>query len=266
MMGKAIFQFLVMALVFFAAWFALSRVDYVKKFHLTGISHKTEKKIGDFIMKTLERTKKEVKNDSAQVILDKIKTRLCIANAIDENDIHVHLLEEGDVNAFALPGNHLVIYTGLIKHADSVSELCGVMAHEIGHMQLNHVMKRLGGELGITVLASIVTNGNSQVAAEAIKILSSSAFERGQETEADKFAVACLIRAHIDPKGMTDFMMKIAKIQSGIPEEMEWISSHPDSKKRAEAIRALYEHETYYSEPVITEEEWAALKSAAKGE
>ncbi len=260
-MGKVILQFLAIVFAFFAAWFLLSRIDYVKQLHLNGISKRMEKKIGDVIMETLEHThKKKGKNDPAQATLDKIKDRLCDG---DGNDIQVHLIESSDINAFALPGNHLIVYTGLIKRCDSVQELCGVMAHEIGHMRLRHVMKRLGSELGIAVIAS-VASGNSQVAARIIKMLSSSAFERKQESEADEFAVTCLLEAKINPKGFANFMMKIAKIQSGIPEEMEWISSHPDSKKRAEAIRSLYDSDRIVNgEEVVTEEEWEALKEAA---
>jgi beta-barrel assembly-enhancing protease len=262
-MGKVILQFIAMAAIFFAAWFGLSRIDYVKIFHLNNLSKKTEKKLVEVIMKTIEKTHDEIDDDSTKALLDRITRRICEDNIIDHENIHVHLVESSDINAFALPGNHLIIYSGLIKRCDSVSELCGVMAHEIGHMQLNHVMKRLAGEMGIAVLASVATNGNSQVAAQIIKLLSSSAFERSQESDADKFAVDCLLQAHIDPRGFANFMMKIARLHD-LPEEMEWISSHPDSKKRAEAIRAQYasSHVTYI--PVISDEEWESLKDAAR--
>lgn len=265
-MGKAILQFLAMALLFFAAWFGLSRIDIVKIFNIDNISKKTEKKIGDLVMETLDKTHHTIDEDSVAIVFDKIKKRMCAVNAIDESEINIHLIESSDVNAFALPGNHLVIYTGLIKRCDSVTELCGVMAHEIGHIKLKHVMKRLAGELGIAVLASVATNGNSQVAGQIIKMLSSSAFERKQESEADAFAVDCLLQARINPRGFSNFMMKIAKMQSGIPEEMEWISSHPDSKKRAETIRSLYKGTTQDYEPVLSDEDWNSLKKAAESE
>jgi len=262
-MGKAIVQFLAMALLFFAAWFGFSRIDYVKHFHLNNLSKKTEKKLGEVIMKTIDRTHEKIDDKETKETLDKISKRICEGNAIDPDDIHIHLVESSEVNAFALPGDHLIIYTGLVKRCDSVSELCGVMAHEIGHMRLNHVMKRLAGEMGIAVLASVATNGNSQVAGQIIKMLSSSAFERKQESEADKFAVDCMVQAHINPKGFSNFMMKIAKIQAGMPDAMEWISSHPDSKKRAEVIRSLYNSDNIQADPVISDEEWASFKAAA---
>lgn len=259
-MGKALLQLAVIVLVFFALWFGLSRIDYVKKFHLNELSKKTEKKLGDVLMETIDDEDGKIENDSAQVILNKLKERICIANGINKDEINIHLVESSNINAFALPGNNLVIYSNLIVECDSASELCGVMAHEIGHMQLNHVMKRLAGEIGITLLASVATNGNSQVASRIVRTLSTSAFEREQESEADKFAVKCLQKAHIDPRGFSGFMLKLADAHSGIPEQLEWISSHPDSKKRADAILHQYMSPiSGYSAP-ISQEEWEILK------
>jgi beta-barrel assembly-enhancing protease len=261
-MGKIILQFFALVIGFFVAWFALSKIDYVRIFKLNTISEKTEKKIGDLVMKTIDKTNHIIDNEDAKVVLDKICNGICESNGIDHNDIHIHIVESSDVNAFALPGNHLIIYSGLITQCDSVTELCGVMAHEIGHMQLKHVMKRLVGELGIAVIASLASNGNTQVTARIIKMLSSSAFERQQESEADEFAVNCLLSARINPKGFSNFLLKIAKMHAGTPKELEWFSSHPDSKKRAQAIIALsgggYDH---YS-PVINDEEWEKLNTS----
>jgi predicted Zn-dependent protease len=263
-MGKITLQILVVVGIFLGIWFVFSQIDFVKMLHLNKISKRMEDKIGEVIMETIEKTNKIGKRDEGGEILDKIKERLCEGAAINKRDIHVHLVESSEINAFALPGNHLVVYTGLIKRCDSVSELCGVMAHEIGHLQLKHVMKRLAGKMGITVLASVVTNGNSEVVGNIIELLSSSAFERKQEAEADAFAVDCLHRAHINQEGFSNFMLKIAEIHSAVPEVMEWISSHPDSRKRAEEIRTLASKKgaTKHTE-VISEADWQELKDAA---
>lgn len=259
-MGKAIYQLSVIVLVFFALWFGLSQIDYVKKFHLNELSKKTEKKLGDVLMETIGDEDEKIDNDTTQVILNKLKERICISNGIKPNEINIHLVLSNNINAFALPGNNLIIYSNLIQNCDSASELCGVMAHEIGHMQLNHVMKRLAGEIGITLLASVATNGNSQVASRIIRTLSTSAFEREQESEADRFAVMSLQKANIDPRGFSGFMLKLAESNTGIPEQLEWISSHPDSKKRADAILHQYMTRTSGFRSPVSEKEWATLK------
>lgn len=264
-MEKAFFQFLAIVVIFFSVWFGLSKVDYVRIFHLQNMSKRTEKKIGELVMRTIERTEEVIKNDSAQVVLDRIKKRISSGNANVPPNIQVHLVRKGDVNAFALPGNHLIIYSGLIERCDSAEELCGVMAHEIGHITLDHVIKRLGSELGITVLTTLASNGNAATVARVIKSLSSSAFERGQESEADAFAVNTLQKAGVNPEGFAVFMNKMADIYKDIPKEMEWISSHPDSRNRVVAIRGLIRNDANYT-PVITEEEWQILKRAVAAE
>ncbi len=216
-MGKALLQFSILVVVFLGLWLGLSRIDYVKRFHLVGLSKKTEKKIGDLIMDGIKKDDREIETDSAVQALDKIKERLCTDNGIDPDDIHLHLIHSNVVNAFALPGNHIVIYTGLINECDSASELCGVISHEMGHLMLNHVMKRLINEVGIGVLAAIATNGNSAAVAQIIKTLSSTAFERKQESEADAQGVKFLEKARINPRGFSDFMLKMSEILQGPP-------------------------------------------------
>ena len=236
----------------------------MKHLHLQGISRKTENKIGKIIIDGLKKSNQEIDDDSVAHVLDVIKNRLCTANAIPPGAITIHLIHNDQVNAFSLPGHHILIYTGLINHCDSVSELCGVISHEMGHIQLNHVMKRLVNEIGITVLASVASNGNSQVVGKIIQILSSSAFERKQESDADAAGVRYLEHAHINPKGFVNIMLKFADIQSEVPSEMEWISSHPDSKKRAAIIQSLIDTNSVNYVPVIDINDWQLLKDASE--
>ncbi|MFI5196404.1 MAG: M48 family metallopeptidase [Chitinophagales bacterium] len=249
--------------MFLTVWFGFSSIDYVKHFHLNGLSKRTEKKIGKVIMDGIKKSNKEIETDSVVQVMDEIKTCLCTGNAIDPDEIHLHLIESDDVNAFALPGNHIVVYTGLINQCDSVTELCGVLSHEIAHLQLNHVMKRLINEIGIGVLATIATNGNSQVVSQIIKTLSSTAFERKQESEADAKGVEFLKHARINPRGFSDFMFKIADSKPGTPSRLAWLSTHPDSKERAETILSLIDttHTSY--KPVMSNASWQTLKNAA---
>ena len=264
-MGKALMQFSILVAVFLAVWFGLSHIDYVKRFHLVGLSKKTEKKIGELIMDGVKKDNREIETDSAVAVLDQVKERLCKENGIDSDDIHLHLIHSNIVNAFALPGNHIVIYTGLVKECDSASELCGVISHEMGHLVLNHVMKRVLNEVGIGVLATIATNGNSAAVAQIIKTLSSTAFERKQESEADAQGVKFLEKARINPRGFSDFMLKMAN-KSGMPRQLVWLSTHPDSKERAETILSLISatHQPY--KPILTDNSWDALKNAAGGD
>jgi predicted Zn-dependent protease len=262
MSSKAVGQFLIVVVIFGALWFGFSQIDFVSYFNLKGMSQRTEEKIGDLIIKVLEQEKKPIRNKEAQKVLDDLAQKLCNAAPKYPGKVKVHLVKSNEVNAFALPGNHLVIYTGLINHCDSVEELCGVMGHEIGHIALSHVVKRLGAELGVSVLASIATGGGAETISAVLETLSSRAFERGQEADADAFSVKTLKKAQIDPDAFAGFMQKLSELQGNIPEVLEWVSSHPDSKKRVATIRALSHPPVQYHKPVNSKN-WEILKNAA---
>ena len=81
-------------------------------------------------------------------------------------------------------------------------------------------------------------NGNSEMIKRALKQLSSSAYDRKMETEADLTAVDYLIKAGIDPEPFANFLYRLSDETQNIPQQIYWISTHPESKKRAEEIIA----------------------------
>ncbi len=258
-MTKAFSQLLILVALFFATWWCFSRIDFVKHFHLAKVSEKAEQKLGEAIIKSIDGN--EIASDSALIVLNKIKTIILEANPAIPKDIQLHLIRNKDVNAFAIPGHHIIVYSNLIKKCDSAGELAGVMSHEMAHIELNHVMKMIVSQLGIGVVAS-VTAGNSAVVNEILQKLSTTAFERKQETAADMAGLQYLQNAHINPAGMASFMNKMATMQKDQPEIMEWISTHPDPQKRAQAIADAANSLTGTYTELITPHEWQILKDA----
>jgi len=220
-----------------AVWFGLSKVDWMKLLNVEQTTQNTEEKIGDLFWKMLNNTESEITSDSIVVPVDSMLTRICTANSIDRNKVKLHLLRKDEINAFALPNNHLVVYSGLIKGCENEAELCGVMSHELAHIEKNHVMNKLVKEIGLSVLISMSTgNGNAETIKAAIKQLSSSAYDRKLETDADLTAVDYLIEAGIDPEPFANFMYRLSDETQNLPHQIFWISTHPESKERAEKI------------------------------
>jgi predicted Zn-dependent protease len=257
-MKKVLFQFFVFATAFFSCWLLLSKIDFVKHMHVEKIGNVNEKRIGDLIIDNIKRTNKEITTDSVVQVLEEMKNKICRNNNIDSSEIKIHLLDDNVINAFTLPDKHMILYTGLIEHCDSASELAGIMAHEIGHMQHGHVMKKLIKELGIAVVVS-VGGGNSEILRNIVQTLSSRAFDRKQEREADAAAVGYLNNARIDPKGLANFLLRMEDEKKGMPKQLEWISTHPDSKARADEIMGLRNRLENYM-PVISDKQWKLLK------
>ena len=130
-----------------------------------------------------------------------------------------------------------MVYSGLITDCENEAELCGVISHELAHIEKHHVMNKLVKEMGLSVLISMSTgNGQAETIKTIIKQLSSSAYDRELETEADFTAVDYLIKAGIAPEPFANFLYRLAEESKVLPKQLYWISTHPESKERAEKI------------------------------
>jgi Zn-dependent protease with chaperone function len=263
-MKKIIFQFVVLVALFFGLWFALSSINWMSAFKIEKLTDDTEIKIGKTVWDLYKKTEKENKDEKAVNAIDSIVDKICSKNNINRETIKVHIIIKNDINAFAMPGGHLVVYSGLITASDNPDELAGVLAHEISHIQLGHVMKKLIKEVGLSVLISM-TSGNSggETIKQVSKILSSSAFDRKLEKEADISAVEYLINANINPEPLAEFLYKLAENKKDETSYESWLSTHPDSKKRAEYILAYSKNKLKNPQTALSDTSWKILKENA---
>lgn len=264
-MKKIILQLIILVVIFFGLYFSLSRIDWMRAFRIEKATDQTEKKIGDAVWDLYQKTEKENKDSEALKSLDSIVTKVCRYNNIDRMKILLHLVEKDDVNAFAMPGNHLVVYTGLIKAADNPEEVAGVLSHEIAHIELDHLMKKLVREIGLTTLISITSGkGGGEAIKRITKSLSSLAFDRKLEKEADIRAVDYMVKSNINPSSLADFLYKLS-LEKGENNKYEtWLSNHPDSRERSEYIVEYAKGKVEKPVPVIDSLQWNQLKKIAE--
>ncbi len=262
-MKKLLTEFIILAVLFFGTWYGLSRINWITLFKIEQASADLEQKIGDLFWKSLKTSEGEITSDSVTSSIKVLLYHLCKKNNIDSENIKIHVLKNGEVNAFALPDNHLVIYSGLIEACQNESEFCGVLSHELAHIQKGHVMNKLVKETGLSVLVSMSTgNGNSTVVKKAIEQLSSTAYDRKFETEADLTAVEYMINADMDPEALANFLYRLS--DRSLPEQLYWISTHPESKQRSVKITEEIKGRTFQKIPVIGSSKWTALQNAIR--
>lgn len=261
-MIKTISQGLITIALFLLTWFLLLQVSWVDVFKVKKITDNTDEKIGNLIWETIQKGETKIQDPFVVKTIDSIVSKICISNQLDKDFIKVHIIEKDEINAFALPNGHLVVYSELILSSQNQEELSGVICHEIAHIQLGHVMKKLVKEIGLSVLISMTAG--SSTAAETIKeaasLLSSSAFDRSMEQEADIKAVDYLLASKIDPKPLANFLYMLAEEEGSTGEYLAWISTHPESKERAEYIIEYCKSKETTYEPVISAATWATLK------
>jgi Zn-dependent protease with chaperone function len=149
-----------------------------------------------------------------------------------------HVANDPAINAFAMPGGVVVVHTGLLRAVKRPEELAGVLAHEVQHVELRHSLKALIKEMGLRGLWATATGDlGSTVAGQAAVKLTSLRFSRDAEREADQHGFATLVSQNIDPQGMVDFFGTM-KAEAGASPPA-WLSTHPDSDARQQALRAL---------------------------
>jgi predicted Zn-dependent protease len=241
---KIILQGLIIIIAFFGFFYGLSQIDWVTGFHVKQIRSSSENKIGELIWDEISSTEKVNTNDSISKTLDKLLEPIC--------------------NAFALPNNHLVVYTGLITECKNQEALQGVLGHEMAHIANNHVMKKLSKEIGLSVLLSAGTSGKGgALIKEILKSLSSSAYDRTLEKEADMASVDYLLKANINPEPFADFMFELSQ-QKDVSDSLYWISSHPESEERAKYILDYLKGKKYKKQTTISKTEWENYKTLIK--
>ncbi len=133
------------------------------------------------------------------------------------------------VNAFALPGGFIYVTRGLMENSEQLEELAGVMAHEVGHVELRHPTKQMEKSAHRDVARVIAV----QVAADA----ASAQYSQGEETQADSEAVGITYRAGFDPAGLPAFLRRLLARRAEQPTPIEaFFSTHPTDEARVAAL------------------------------
>lgn len=148
-----------------------------------------------------------------------------------------HVVEDPAINAFAIPGGHVYVNSGLIAAAENASELAGVMAHEISHVTARHTTEAISRQYGISILAGLVLGQNpNQLAEIAAQILAGGAmarFSRADEAEADELGIQAMFRAGYDPRGMAAMFRVLQAHAERNPSRVEqFFSTHPTTAER----------------------------------
>lgn len=246
--------------LFFGCWFAFNQINWIAVFRVEEASHKIEESLGTVFSEFYKN--KSLENDFIHSSIDSILTKVCSKNGIDRNSIKLHVVEDYEINAFASPGRNLIINSGLIKASDSQEELAGVICHEIAHIELDHVMQSVIKEVGLSILISIATGDKGPETIKQVAMqVSSSSFDRSLEKEADIKAVEYLLNTNINPEPFAEFLYKLSEGNDGFDKYLAWVSTHPDSKDRAQYIIEEINNSELMKEVVLQEVTWSKIKN-----
>lgn len=169
-----------------------------------------------------------------------------LAAAARRGGMHLdfHLADDPTLNAFALPGGHVVIHSGLLAAAERPEEVLGVVAHEIAHVTERHSLRQMIGSAGLWILFQNLFGDFSGLAgtvAEGGYNLLTLSFSRDQELEADAAGFTTLVAAKVDPRGLGDFFDRIEKESAApggpkVEAALAFLSTHPVTADRRERL------------------------------
>ena len=259
-------KFLIQLFIFIAMagllWLGLSRINLKKVTRIEQGIETLEEKLGDVFLNIFRQQYIELKDDGVNDYLDDVLNDLFSRNNIDPYSVDIYLMQSKTVNAFAMPGRKIIVLTGLVEFTETPEELIGVIAHEIAHVESDHVMRKLSREVGIAVLFSAVSgNYNMELLREVAKLIATNTYSRALEKEADLLAIEYMANAGYNPQGLADLFNRFSEEYDILPRELQWISTHPASLERAELLEGIIEEKGTTAFKELDLEEWKQFRN-----
>jgi beta-barrel assembly-enhancing protease len=151
--------------------------------------------------------------------------------------IEVTLLKSKTINAYALPGGQIVVYSGIVEKMKAPEELAALLAHEATHINERHSLRSLLRSTANGILISVVFGDASGISGAAIsgaETLHGLQYSRSLEAEADRKGMDLMVANGVDVRGMKGLMQTLRQ-EEELPNELSFISSHPLTGERIKA-------------------------------
>lgn len=230
------------------------------------LSVEQEQRLGKEFMNNVRQKLKLVDDPFSNEYVQSLGHKL--ASQIDTRgqSFDFFIVDDPNINAFAGPAGYIGIHTGLIKAADSESELASVMAHEIAHVVQRHLVRQFesGNAMSMTTMAAIIAaillgKGNPDISQAVVtstiagSIQQQLSFSRSYEQEADRVGMEMLASAGYNPHSMANFFETLQNAnrynEAGVP---EFILTHPVTASRIADTRNRAMQMTTNPQPLST--------------
>ncbi len=232
-------------LVSFLLIYALfSGLGSLKSILIKAIPLETEKKLGDLMIQNMAKSGELVKNEKLKKQINDLLEFFDPRVVKERGQMTLHLSRSGQVNAFALPGGHIVINFGLISKSRRIEEVLGVLAHEMAHVTQRHILNNVLDSIGLFTIVQFLIGDFSGVAAVVLtqgQFLLKKKFSRSFESDADRVGFHYLISSGIDPSGLGDFFHFLKKeSKKQITNSLSFLSTHPLYEERISQLDKLW--------------------------
>lgn len=213
-----------------------------------------EMKLGLQAYEAILQKEKISTNKAQNAMLQRVGSRIAAATGRTDFKWEFTLIENDKmVNAFALPGGKVAVYTGILPITRDEAGLAAVIGHEIAHATARHGAERMSQgllvEAGLAVgaVAAGMSGRDPGTTQTVLGALGAGAtlgvilpFSRLQETEADRLGLTYMARAGYDPRAARELWVRMAELSAKLGKSTpEWMSTHPSNASRIRDIDAM---------------------------
>jgi Zn-dependent protease with chaperone function len=152
--------------------------------------------------------------------------------------VSITVVESNEMNAFAIPGGHIVVYDAILDRMKTPEELAALLGHEGSHIALRHSLRNIFRSMARQMFLALIVGNQAGVISEVVgnaDALKGLQYSRSLETEADDNGLQLMAKNNINPQGMMRLMQMLQK-ESGGAEPAPFLSTHPVFKDRIKNI------------------------------
>lgn len=254
------------ALIVLVVFFFTFGLDFIVDRSVDLISEENEAALGRKVFNEIAKGQSTADDSELVAILDKCAGIVQKFDPTRDFNVKITVIEDTDIkNAFALPGGQIVVYRGILEVMTNEHELFGLLAHEAGHINLRHGLRRIARTTIIGVLFTVLlgdATGLSAIIIDNSSLLLNLAYNRKEEAAADEYAMLALRKAGMNEEGLMSLFEKIKEKEYDV-KWLTYLSSHPPTETRIEFLREnIQPNESYKS--ILTRQEWEILRKGSK--
>jgi len=230
----------------------------------TVINPVQEERLGQAFMRQVRRSEPVVNDPFFSEYLRNLGEDLATNSEWAGSSFDFFLIDKPEINAFAGPGGHIGVYSGLILTTDSESELAAVLAHEISHVTQRHLLRAWDSTSNMSMVSAaallaavvlgVAVGGDAAIAAaagtQAALAQQQINFTRSNEEEADRIGIGILADTGFDPRAMPSFFERMGRANQTYATEIpEFLRTHPVTKNRIADSTGRAEQYPYKQRP-----------------
>ena len=227
---------------------ACETVPYTGRSQLQFMSPQQESELGaQAYQQALAKTKLS-SDAAASEMVARVGSRIAAVTGHPEYKWEYRLIQDDkQVNAFALPGGKVAVYSGMLPITRDEDGLAAVLGHEIGHVIARHGGERVSQQMlvnvGLETTMAALSRGNPATVQAVASLLGAGAtvgvllpWSRAQESEADRLGLILMAKAGYDPHAARDLWVRMAAASKGSGKPPEFLSTHPSEPTRIQQI------------------------------